>query len=413
MINSLPGFLLCLFALSACQPKEAEAPRTEATPTLAYATELAQRVLIVDGHVDLPYRMRIHNFRIQREYLDPSGSNPKADFDFPRARQGGLNAPFMSIYLPSELQAIPGRSRMLADSLIDMVAGIAERYPDQVRLVGSPDDVQAAFAAGLIALPMGMENGSGLEDDLANVRHFYDRGIRYITLTHAKDNLICDSSYDTTGTWRGVSPYGAQVVKEMNGVGIMVDISHVSDSAFWDVMALTEVPMIASHSSCRYFTPGFERNMDDAMIQALAAKAGVIMINFGSTFVDSTSRARFEVMEVAYQAYLTAEGLTDEDSLQDRFEADYQASHPTLFSDVQRVADHIDHVVALAGVAHVGLGSDYDGVGDSLPRDLKDVSQYPNLVLELLKRGYSPEEIEHICSGNLLRVWQAVIAAAA
>ena len=404
---------LCLLLLAACSSPSAKQQNEAAAPTLAYATELAQRFIIVDGHVDLPYRMRVHNFRIQREYLDPAGSNPEADFDFPRARQGGLDAPFMSIYLPSRFQAIPGRSKQVADSLIDMVVGLAAQYPEQVRIATSPEQVRLASQANQIALPMGMENGSGLEDDLANVQHFYDRGVRYITLTHAKDNLICDSSYDTTRTWRGLSPYGEQVVREMNRVGIMVDISHVSDDAFWDVLAMTDVPMVASHSSCRYFTPGFERNMSDSMIQALAAKEGVMMINFGSTFVDSTSRARREMMGEAYQAYLDAQGLTSSDSIRTAFFNDYKETYPEFFADVQRVADHIDHVVKLVGVEHVGFGSDFDGVGDSLPRDLKDVSQYPNLILELLKRGYTPAQIQMICYQNLFRVWEAVEAHAA
>ena len=398
--------ILSILSLMACQPQ------SDAEPGLDYATYLAQQYIIVDGHVDLPYRMRVHNFRIEREYLDPAGSNPDADFDFPRAQAGGLDAPFMSIYIPSSYQEIAGRSKQVADSLIDMVAGIANQYEEQVTLARTPEDVRAAFIAGKIALPMGMENGSPIEDSLAYVQHFYDRGIRYITLTHAKDNKICDSSYDTTATWGGLSPFGEEVVQEMNRLGIMVDISHVSDSAFWDVMALTQVPMIASHSSCRYFTPGFERNMSDSMIQALAAKDGVMMVNFGSTFIDSTSRATSAGMRDAYTDYLESNELADGDSIRDIFFAQYREENPDFYSDVQRVADHIDHVVELVGVEHVGFGSDFDGVGDSLPRDLKDVSQYPNLILELLRRGYTEADIEQICYGNLFRVWNAVIAAA-
>ncbi len=394
----------------ACQPADQTAD--ESAASLAYADSLAHAYIITDGHVDLPYRMRIHNFQLEREYLDPSGRNEEADFDFPRSKEGGLDAPFMSIYIPSSYQKTQGRSKEVADSLINMVEGLAGNYPNQVALARTPQEVEVAFASGKIALPMGMENGSPIEADLANVEHFFQRGVRYITLTHAKDNLICDSSYDTTGTWGGLSPFGEQVVKEMNRVGIMVDISHVSDSAFWDVMELTEVPMIASHSSARYFTPGFERNMNDDMIQALAQKEGVIMINFGSTFIDSTSRELSSQMSDAYQAYLAAEGLEGSDSLNKAFRAQYRIDHPDFFSDVQRVADHIDHVVKLVGVEHVGFGSDFDGVGDSLPRDLKNVSQYPNLLLELLNRGYTPEDLEKICSQNLFRVWNAVIAAA-
>jgi membrane dipeptidase len=404
--------LFSVLLLSCQETPSSSSPSSPQADLQGHAEALAQRFIIVDGQVDLPYRMRVHNFRLEREYLDPAGSNPDADFDFPRARQGGLDGPFMSIYFPSRPQAIPGRSRQVADSLIDMVEGLAKQYPKQVRLAQSPANIRAAVAAGQLALPMGMENGSGLEDQLSNVEHFHQRGIRYITLTHAKDNLICDSSYDTTRTWRGLSPYGEKVVREMNRVGSMVDISHVSDDAFWDVMDLTEVAMIASHSSCRVFTPGFERNMNDSMIRALAAKEGVIMINFGSTFVDSASRARREMMGRDYQAFLQKQELSSSDSLRDVFYAAQNARYPEFFADVQRVADHIDHVAQLVGIKHLGVGSDFDGVGDSLPRDLKDVSQYPNLIRELLKRGYTDAQIQMICYQNLFRVWEAVEAAA-
>jgi membrane dipeptidase len=200
---------------------------------LQKATELAHKYIITDGHVDLPYRLRVQNFRLQREYLGIPIETDKGDFDYVRAKAGGLDAPFMSIYIPASFQEEPGRSKAVADSLIDMVKGIAEAHPDKFAVVGSPGEVEENFKNGIVSLPMGMENGSPVEDDLANVAYWQERGIRYITLTHSKDNQICDSSYDTTGTWNGLSPFGREVVKDMNRVGIMVDISHVSDSTFW------------------------------------------------------------------------------------------------------------------------------------------------------------------------------------
>jgi membrane dipeptidase len=245
-------------------------------------------------------------------------------------------------------------------------------------------------------------------DDLANVKYFYDRGIRYITLTHGKDNQICDSSYDTTRTWNGLSPFGRTVVQEMNKVGIMVDISHVSDSTFYQVMKLSKVPCIASHSSCRAFTPGFIRNMSDDMIKLLGKNNGVIQINFGSTFLDSTVRAANEANRKKLQVLLDEKKLKFSDSLAKPIIEEYQKLNPSLFADVETVANHIDHVVKLAGINHVGIGSDFDGVGDSLPTGLKDVSQYPNLIYVLLKRGYTEEDIEKICYKNVWRVWSAV-----
>lgn len=375
-----------------------------------YARELARRYIITDGHVDLPFRLKMANFRVEREYLGIPVATTEGDFDYERAKKGGLDAPFMSIYIPSSNQLLPDMGKSLADTLINMVRGIAAELPDKFALANSPAEVEANFRAGKISLPMGMENGAPVGNDLRNVQYFFERGIRYITLTHGKDNQICDSSYDTTHTWNGLSPFGRQVVAEMNRVGIMVDISHVDDSTFYQVLQLTAVPVIASHSSCRAFTPGFVRNMGDDMIRALGKNGGVIQINFGSTFLDSTVRATNEQNREKLRALLTEKNLKFTDSLAKPLIEQFQKDNPSLFADVETVANHIDHVVKLAGIDHVGLGSDYDGVGDSLPTGLKDVSQYPNLIYVLLKRGYTEEDIEKICYKNVFRVWGAVLA---
>lgn len=372
------------------------------------ADKLAHKFILTDGHVDLPYRLKITNFRLDREYLGIPIQTENGDFDFERAKKGGLDAPFMSIYIPSTYQETEGAAKLLADTLIDMIQGIAKVHPDKFAIAYSPEDVKMQFKKGLISLPMGMENGAPIGSDLANIAYFKKRGISYITLTHGKDNLICDSSYDPTRTWKGLSPFGNEVVTEMNRVGIMVDISHVSDQTFYQVIKLTKVPVIASHSSCRKFTPGFERNMDDDMIKALGKNGGVIQINFGSTFLDGKvqeyqNKKREELAEL-----LEKQGLKNRDEAAKPIIAAFQKENPTLFADVKTVADHIDHVVDLAGIDHVGLGSDFDGVGDSLPTGLKDVSQYPNLIAELLRRGYSDADIAKICYKNVFRVWKAV-----
>lgn len=375
------------------------------------ADSLAHTYIIVDGHVDLPYRLSIRNFRLEREYMGIPVSTSEGDFDFERARKGGLDAPFMSVYIPAAQQIRPDRGMALADTLINMIEGIARALPDKFALARTPDEIVENTRAGKISLPLGMENGAPVGDDLANVKYFYDRGIRYVTLTHSKDNQICDSSYDTTATWNGLSPFGEEVVAEMNRLGIMVDISHVSDSAFYDVMRITQAPAIASHSSCRIFTPGFERNMSDDMIRALARNGGVIQINFGASFLDSVARKN-DALRDSLEVILSAKGLTSRDPEAKPIIDQFAKQHKELYSDVARVADHIDHVVRLAGIDHVGIGSDYDGVGDSLPVGLKDVSTYPNLIAELLKRGYSPGDIEKICYKNVFRVWNKVIEVA-
>jgi membrane dipeptidase len=362
---------------------------------------------MVDGHVDLPYRMKVGGFTLQREVLDVSVRTPDGNFDFPRSKGGGLDAPFMSIYIPAGNQKNPGASKALADSLIRMTERLAETFPDKFAMAYSPADIEANFAKGLISLPMGMENGAGIEDDLANVDYFQKRGIRYITLTHGTDNLIGDASYDTKGTHGGLSEFGEKVVAEMNRVGIMVDLSHVSDNTFRDALAITKVPVIASHSSVREFTPGFERNMSDELIQAMAKNGGVMMINFGGSFIDSAYAAGSAKVREHLVNYMAENSLSRSDSAYSAYAAEYTAAN-NPFPTVQRVADHIDHVVALVGIDYVGLGSDFDGVGDSLPTGLKDVSMYPHLIAELLKRGYSRDDIEKICYKNVFRVWKAV-----
>ncbi len=370
---------------------------------LEEANRIAQETIIVDGHVDLPYRLK-------NQWGDVSKRTDSGDFDYVRAKEGGFDAPFMSIYIPARYQETGG-AKAVADSLIDMVGQIAADHPDKFAVATSPQEIQNQFEEGLISLPMGMENGAPIGDDLQNVSYFYDRGIRYITLTHSKDNQISDSSYDTLDTHNGLSSFGEEVVQEMNRVGIMVDISHVSDSAFYDVMRITQAPAIASHSSCRHFTPGFERNMSDEMIQRLGKNGGVIMINFGSTFVDEASRKSSQEIQEHYDNWLEDNGYEPSDSVAQAYLESYFKEN-FQYSNVDRVADHIDRVVELAGIDHVGLGSDYDGVGDTLPVGLKDVSDYPNLIAELLSRGYTEEDIRKICNGNIFRVWNEVAAKA-
>lgn len=371
------------------------------------AEELAHLFIIADGHVDLPYRLRVKNFRLTKEFTGIPIETAEGDFDYVRAKKGGLTAPFMSIYVPSSYQ-VSGGAKEVADSLIDMVNGIISMHPDKFGQGLTPLQVEQNFNQGKISLPMGMENGAPLLE-LSDVAYFHQRGIRYVTLTHATDNQICDSSYDTTRTWNGLSPYGREVVLEMNRQGMMVDISHVSDAAFYQTIGIAKAPVIASHSSCRKYTPDFQRNMSDDMIKALGKNGGVIMINFGSDFLDSqVSKNRDELRE-KMRAMLEEKGLMEDSEQAKPLIEDFKKQHQELlFSDVEMVANHIDHAVKLAGIDHVGFGSDFDGVGDSLPVGLKDVSAYPNLIYVLLKRGYSEADIEKVCYKNLFRVWREV-----
>lgn len=370
------------------------------------AIRLAKETIIVDGHVDIPYRLQKHPESIAVE-------TETGDYDYVRAMEGGLNAPFMSIYVATDFQETPGAAPEQADKLIDLVEGIAEENPDKFEVAYSVADVKRITGEGKIALPMGMENGAPIETDLSNLDHFYERGIRYITLTHARPNAIADSSYDINHPNDGLSDFGEEVVERMNELGIMVDISHVSDEAFWDVMELTDVPAIASHSSCRHFTDGFERNMADPMIKRLADEGGVIMINYGSSFLANEWGEWQTKKRAAMASYFKEAGITEAtDEQRELFEAGYEAVSPRPYASIETVLDHIDHAVEIGGIDHVGLGSDFDGVGDSLPTGLKDASMMPNLVQGLIDRGYADEDIKKILSGNALRVWSEVEAAA-
>lgn len=373
----------------------------------AKANELAHKYIITDGHVDLPYRLKVRNFRLEKEYLGIPVETDEGDFDYVRAKKGGLDAPFMSIYIPANYQ-VDGGAKILADSLIDMIEYITVQHPDKFQICHNVAQAHDLFDKGIIALPLGMENGAGIEDDIKLIEYFKRRGVSYITLTHSKDNLICDSSYDTTGTHQGLSDYGRKVVAEMNKQGVMVDISHVSDNTFYQVMELSKAPAIASHSSVRKYTPGFERNMNMDMIKKLGENGGVIQINFGSTFLDGEIAKQRNELRDKMMMILEEKGLSWRDDAAKPIIEQFGKDNPSVYSDVQKVADHIDAVVEAAGIDHVGLGSDYDGVGDSLPTGLKDVSQYPNLIEELLKRGYTEEDIEKICYKNVFRVWSEV-----
>ena len=368
--------------------------------TLISADILAKNLLIVDTHIDVPFRLEIF-------YEDITGTTKKGQFDYPRAKIGGLNVPFMSIYIPATKQN-SDEAGILANRLIDRVEAMVGRAPDKFALAATTSQVRKNFQKGLISLAMGMENGAPIAGDLENLQHFYRRGIRYITLTHSKPNHISDSSYDEVRPWQGLSPFGKKLILAMNKIGMMIDVSHISDQAFWQVMELSDAPVIASHSSVRHFTPGFERNMSDDMIKVLAAKGGVIQINIGSAFLTEKAMNWNAEFKNARSKFIKQSDSLASSEIFRNFTAQYFADHPYPYADLDDVLNHIDHVVALVGVESVGIGSDFDGVGDTLPVGFKDVSQYPNVVQGLLDRGYKEADVTKILGGNLMRVWTEV-----
>ena len=296
----------------------------------------------------------------------------------------------------------------MANDLIDMVEDIVTLYPEKFLLIKSVDDLSSLTNKNIVGIALGMENGAPIQGDLSRVEYYYDRGIRYITLTHSKTNHISDSSYDENIQWHGLSEFGKTLIEEMNKVGLMIDISHVNDEAFYQAIELSQVPVIASHSSLRHFTPGFERNVDDVMLNKLAEKGGVLQINFGSSFISQRPRDYMDLMNNFLELKFgqSREGISEEVINEARKEFFSKNKYP--YATLDEVLDHFDRVINLVGVDHVGIGSDYDGVGDTLPIGLKDVSSYPSLIEGFLERGYSREDIDKILGGNLIRVWKEV-----
>lgn len=397
--------LMLMFGCATSSAGPVAVPAEETMDQAERAQRLATTLVTIDGHVDLPFRLM--NAKKSGETVpDPSKRTTDGDFDAVRAKAGGLDAPFMSIYIPAQLEF--NGAYELANELIDMVDGLVATSPDVFAKAHSVADVRKNFEAGLISLPMGMENGAPIGGKIERVKEFHDRGIRYITLAHSLDNHISDSSYDDHHTHKGLSDFGKEVVAEMNHVGIMIDVSHISDDAFWQVVELSKVPMIASHSSCRHFTPGFERNMSDEMIVALAKKGGVIQINFGTSFLDAHALETSRQYREEAKALVAEKGLDPDSEDAAEFRHEFMAAHPSPPVPIEKVAEHIMHVVELVGVDHVGLGSDFDGVGGWLPTGLEDPSGLPALVGLLLDRGLSDEDIAKVLGENVLRVWSEV-----
>lgn len=363
------------------------------------AIKYSKDFIIVDGHIDLPYRLYKEGLLFKKNIN--LNNETSGNFDIPKAKRGGLNCPFMAIYIPSE--KLEDEAYSFANSLIDLVKNII-KYNDQFAPALNPTQVIENLNNDKISLPMGIENGSAIGNNLKNLNYFFNRGIRYITLTHAKNNQICDSSYDTNKKWNGLSDFGKLLINEMNNIGMMIDVSHVSDKTFYDILELTNKPLIASHSSPRNFTPGFERNMSDNMIKSLAENNGIIMINFGSSFINKKSNILYAEIQESVESWRLNKGyeINDIEVAKKREEL---IKNKNPFADLEDVLIAIDHVKNLVGDDFIGFGSDFDGLGDSLPNNLKNVSYYPMILEGLLNRGYSKESIEKICYKNLFRVW--------
>jgi membrane dipeptidase len=377
----------------------------EASPAqLEQARRLLREAPIIDGHNDLPSRI------LEELGGDPRAADlrqPHADFhtDFNRLRAGGVGAQFWSAYVSMDSIAT-GADLRQALRQVDMVQRLVAAYPDELVLARSAADVERAWREGKIASLIGLEGGHAIQNTLAAVRMFQQLGVRYITLTHNATTGWADAAMDYP-RHHGLTEFGESVIRELNRVGILVDLAHVSPETMRDAIRVSRAPVIFSHSSARALVDQ-PRNVPDDVLELLEANGGVVMVSFVPEF---TAPGAME-WQARYDAAMEALGaeLDDPAELRRRREQWLQ-SNPHPPATVQHVADHIDHVRRVAGIAHIGIGSDFDGI-TSVPQGLEDVSRFPNLFAELLRRGYSEADLKLIASGNLLRVLRAAEAAA-
>ena len=363
------------------------------------AAKLQASAIVLDTHADTPQRLFF-------DKLDLGHRDSGGHIDIPRMREGGLNAVFMSIWTPSRINGPKGVERAL--ELIDSVREQVRRHPQDLALASTTEEVRRAHAQGKIAFLMGMEGGHMLDNDLGLLRIYAALGVRYLTLTHGSNTDWADSSTDDP-KHKGLTPFGKDVVRELNRLGVLVDISHVSDKTFYDVLETSRAPVIASHSSCRALCD-HPRNMTDDMIRALAKKGGVIQINYHIGFLSQELlEARRKIKKELDEKEKALEKLYGDDQGRvilenERIAREYVAAGKLPHVSWEKVVEHICHVVKLVGPDHVGLGSDFDGAW--MPEGLEDCSKLPRLTEALLRKGYSEEDVRKILGGNTLRVME-------
>ncbi len=368
----------------------------------ARAKRLHDRAIVVDTHDDTPQRLLFDKtFNIGMR-------NKDGHVDIPRMREGGLDALFFSIWVPSQITGTPAVKRAL--DLIDSVREAVRTHPNDLMLANTAADIRRAAAEHKIAALMGMEGGHIIDDDLAVLRVYAALGVRYLTLTHFLNNNWADSSTDKPAH-NGLTAFGKDVVRELNRIGVIVDVSHVSDKTFYDLLEVTKAPVIASHSSSRAIS-NHPRNMTDDMMRALAKNGGVVMINYAAAFLSEEFRVAREKKSGNIVAAMSAmskkcggnEACTIMENERIEHEAMMKGELPKAMWD--KIVEHIDHAVKVAGVDHVGLGSDFDGA--TMPIGMEDVSKLSRITDALLKKGYSEPDIEKILGGNILRVMEQV-----
>jgi membrane dipeptidase len=371
--------------------------RAAATPqdsALTRAKAILREVPLIDGHNDLPWEMRTRA-GASFDSLDIARPQPGLMTDIARLRQGGVGAQFWSTYSPGDIGVGAARVGMEQG---DIVHRMVERYPDAFEMAGTADDIVRIHRAGKVASMLGLEGGHMIENSLGLLRAFYRDGVRYMTLTHNVNTDWADAAADTL-RHGGLTRFGEEVIREMNRLGMLVDLSHVSDSTMWDVLRVTQAPVIYSHSSSRHFVPHL-RNVPDDIARAVGENGGVIMVTFVPEFISPAAHQwglRQDSVARHFRATL-AEAAAARDSV-----AAWTRANPIPRPDIGVVADHIEYLRDVAGVDHVGLGSDFDGIS-ATPVGLEDVSTFPALLAELIRRGWSDGDVKRVAGLNLLRV---------
>lgn len=380
---------------------DVEAPAPPPAELIERARELLREVPLVDGHNDTPwqYRERTGNQLARLDLAaDTRELDPPMHTDIPRLEEGGLGAQFWSVYVPASMSGGTATAAVLEQ--MDVVYRMAERYPDTFEMAFGPEDVRRIFAAGKIPSLIGVEGGHAIADSLGVLRQLYRGGARYMTLTHSANTAWADSATDEP-EHGGLTEFGLEVVREMNRLGMLVDLSHVSAEAMHDALDVAAAPVIFSHSSARALN-GHPRNVPNDVLRRMPENGGVVMVTFVQVFVSEEARRHWAERE-AVEARLESLHPGDPETAREALER-WSEENPMPRATYLQVADHLDHVRDVAGVDHVGIGSDFDGIGQG-PQGLEGVEDYPVLLAELLRRGWSDEEVKKVAGLNALRAF--------
>ena len=405
----IAAFLPVIFVLTGCGTGESSKDEVQSEEEIiARALKIHDRVLTVDTHADTPLRMIEPGFDLAERH-DPLETGSKVDY--PRMKEGGLDAIFFAAFVSQDIRDDDGneRAKKLVIQMIDSVVSSTEQNAGLVGLALTPQDAYTLEKDGKRAIYLAIENGYPIGSDLKNIELFYDKGVRYITLVHSSNNDIADSATDSSGAeHEGLSAFGEEVVKEMNRLGIMVDVSHASDDVFFDAIAVSEAPIIATHSNARSVTE-HQRNMSDEMLRLMAENGGVVQMTLLSSYLrdEPPNPERAAALEELRSSMKNVGVMTPEERAERRSAFnEINEKFPTPLATVKHVVDHIDHMVSIAGIDHVGIGCDFDGGGGI--DGVFDASEVMNITIELVRRGYSEEDIEKIWGKNVMRVFEEV-----